>query len=261
MSSAFDDDREIDYETDSIESVSSDELYVDEIESDSDSPTLIDLTSDKEDQIIIGIDPGSVNCGLCQYNVTKEVPRSMHRICFRKSYHTDEKGKKPKSAFDTGNVKLIDSVVNYISKNKAVFEGKMVFIEDQKGDSKEILAVQHAFQAILGAERCIPVKPSSIKCAYSDYFPKKPGIEKLSYEKRMQVQYAYDKTNARKNGRSLVPYSVRSKFERANPTKKDDGYDAFWVGKYASEFLIQKRKKQKKLINKRPRMTKKVLKG
>lgn len=242
------------------DSESWDEIEADVNEAGTERPALIDLTVDSNDQIIIGVDPGSVNCGLCQYNVTEDVPRSMHRICFRKSYHNDERGKKPKEAFDTGNAKLIDSVADYIIGHKRIFEGKMVFIEDQKGDSKEILAVQHTFQAILGSKRCVPVKPSSIKCTYSDYFPKKPGIEKLPREKRMQAQYAHDKLNAKKNGRKLVPYSVRHKFEKANPDKKDDGYDAFWVGKYASEYLIQKKKKQKSAINKRPRFTKKYLK-
>ncbi len=246
------------YTTDEDFTVEEIDFSDDEIKSN--PPISIDLATDDDDQIVIGIDPGSVNCGLCQYNVDEDVPRSMHRICFRKSYHNDEKGNKPKSAFDTGNVKLIDSVVDFILKNKHLFEGKIVFIEDQKGDSKEILAVQHAFQAILGRKRCIPIKASSMKCAYSDYFPKKPGIEKLSRERRMQVQYAYDKSNAIKNGRKLVPYSVRKKFEGANPDKKDDGYEAYWLAKYGARFIIKKKKKQKKGINKRPRMTKKYLK-
>ncbi len=54
------------------------------------------IISDSESDIIIcGIDPGSVNCGFCEYNVTIGNAQELKRISFRKK-KLDYNGKKKK---------------------------------------------------------------------------------------------------------------------------------------------------------------------
>ena len=223
------------------------------------------IEEEKFDVIIFGIDPGSVNCGLCEYNATKNLVIKLERISFRNKISLDWNGNKKSEDTDIGNARIIENVVDYL--NDARFKDKLVFIENQKGDNLEVLSVQYAFQTIFN-KNCIPVAPHAIKACYSNYFPSKPGIENLSQNKRKEAQYRFDKTNAIKSGRIFVPKDVRLKYETENPDKKDDAYDAYWVARFASEYLLEisnnkteivhkKPKKDKKSVNLRPRIKKK----
>ena len=222
--------------------------------------------------IIFGVDPGPVNCGFCEYDATNGEVIELERLSFRKKNVLGYNGKKKSADTDIGNVNVIDKVVDFIMKNKDRFKDKLIFVEDQQRDNKEVLAVQHTFQAIFGSRNCFPVAPAAIKACYSDFFPRKEGTESMTPAKRKEVQYAFDKRNAIKGGRKFVPKKVRDDYEQKNPEKKDDAYDAFWVAKFAAEWLIdeqtgqkseskRKRKRDKNAVNKRPRITKKRIKS
>ncbi len=227
-----------------------------------------DIIPDENDVVIYGIDPGSVNCGFCEYNATKGNAQELDTVSFREKNHFDNNGKKRSDETDMGQTKIIESVVDFLFRERERFQGRNFFIENQQqSDRKEILAVQHAFQAILGP-RCIPIAPAGIKACYSDYFPKKPGTDQLTPTKRKEAQYRYDKRNAIKHGRKLVPKRVRDSYAKKHPSKSDDAYDAFFIAKFAAEWLLdeethqkpekrKKRKRGKTEINKRPRLSQK----
>jgi len=235
--------------------------YKDDIEEVSDSSS--EEEQDSGDFIIVGIDPGSVNCGFCEYNVTKGKAIKLERVPFRSQHLLDSNGRKASEDTDLGNAKIIRTITKYVEENKTHFDKRLIFIENQKGDNMEVLAVQYAFQTLF-PHTCSPVAPHAIKSCYSDYFPKKPHTEGLSPPRRQEAQYRYDKKNAIKNGRRFVPSKVRIAYDIENPDGKEDGYDAYWITRFAADYLVdiesgelmkkpKKRKKNKDSINQRPR--------
>ena len=60
-----------------------------------DDDIIISDSDSESDIIIYGIDPGSVNCGFCEYNVTIGNAQELKRISFRKK-KLDYNGKKKK---------------------------------------------------------------------------------------------------------------------------------------------------------------------
>ena len=204
---------------------------------DDDGDECIYISDDETDTIVFGVDPGTVNCGICEYNVTAGRARRLERIQFRSS-----RAEGDKESEDPGNAKIVDSVVAYLFDNEERFDGRLFFVEDQntyqqEGRQKhcrEVLAVQHTLQAILGSENCIAVSPSSVKSEFGEHFPKKPDLQALPSAKRTKAQYAHDKRSAVTAGRKLVPPAVREAYELANPGKRDDAYDAFFVALYGA---------------------------
>ena len=234
----------------------------------------IDLTDDISQTkpnsrlLINGIDPGSVNCGISTYNATTDQVHKLQRISFRNKIVKGPDGKKKASDTDLGHAKLVEQVAQYFVANPEFFRN-ITFIENQFSDDinsdrrdahkSEGRAVQLAFQTLLG-ENCIPVAPHAVKQHFSDYFPKVTGIDHLSLSEQRNKQYYADKRNAKINGRLFTPSAVRIPYEKENPTKKDDGYDAFWIAKYGYECKYkekekekEKKKPKKKQDNKRPR--------
>ncbi len=179
---------------------------------------------------VFGIDPGSVNLGLCEYDVTHDRAMSLERIQLRRSGD-----KRP----DLGNARIIHKLVKWITANADRFYGATVFIESQPSErGGEIWAVQHAFQAIMD-EQCVPVAPAAVKARYAEHFPKHPRYNEFAVHRRQQNQYNYDKKNAKVNGRKFVPEHVRKDYEEKN-AKDDDAYDAFWIARYGRDFLMEK---------------------
>lgn len=196
-------------------------------------------------QVIHGIDPGPVNCGYCRIRVTEAGHRveALERISFRQS------------GADTSDygTSVIDGVTKWISDNSDRFaHGEIIFIENQRPDAgmntrgarfgqandfvrTEALAVQHAFMTIFGGNRCIVVAPHAVKARYSKYFPRVPDYQTA---KGRAAQYRADKKNAIIHGRSKAPKHVRKRYERANPKKLDDAYDAYWIAKYGVDFFL-----------------------
>lgn len=209
--------------------------------------------------ILWGIDPGPVNCGMCKYDATRGVALELKRVEFRQSQRMGENGRRRAADTDLGNAQLVNSVSQYILVTAAEdFAGCLVPTEVQPPDAnREAVAVQHAFQALMGSDKCLPVSPHAVKAHFSEYFPAKPGVPRNSAE-----QYRYDKRNAIVNGRRFVPRRVRDKYERENPQKKDDGYDAYWIARFAAERLVDTstgqrmsrgpRKRARGVTNKRP---------
>ncbi len=229
----------------------------------------IDLTIGKKEEIqikendviIFGIDPGTVNCGICKYNVTKREILRLDKVSFRKSIQVNSNKHKNKSDTDLGNAKLLDSVAVFILKNYAKeFENTIVFIEDQnKSKSKEVWAIQYGFQCLMGSQHCVPVSPHAVKSHFSEYFPAKRGVKRDSEE-----QYRYDKKNATKYGRNFVPHNVRTEFENKTPKNEHNhAYDAYWVARFAAERLLDRitgericippKKRKRSESNSRPR--------
>ena len=224
-----------------------------------DSPIVIDsdeteaeLESERKppsrprDGVVIGVDPGSVNCGICAYDTTTGEALSLHRVEFRASTAKGKGKAGDGDQSDLGNAHLIENVFKYVRRHPDLFRGRLVFVEDQhryqeekrQRFSKEVLAVQHALQALLGFDWCVPVAPRGVKAYFGEYFPEKPGISSLPADKRQAAQYAYDKRNAVKNGRRFVPLRVQDEYDEENPDKKDDAYDAYWIARYGAERLV-----------------------
>ena len=210
--------------------------------------------------ILWGVDPGSVNCGLCKLNATSGEVLDLRRVEFRQSQKMAGNGHRRAADTDLGNGRLMDSVSHYILVTAVKdFTNTLVPIEVQPPTSdREIVSVQHTFQALMGSDKCLPVSPHAVKAHFSEYFPAKPGAKRNSPE-----QYRYDKRNAIINGRRFVPRRVREKYERENPDKKDDAYDAYWIARFAAERMINPhtgqrapsgpRKRARGAANKRPR--------
>ena len=199
------------------------------------------------DGVVIGVDPGSVNCGICAYNTVTGEAVSLHRVEFRASKAGGKAGNDDQS--DLGNAHVIENIFDYVRRRPKLFRRRLIFVEDQhryqeekrQRYSKEVLAVQHAFQALFGFAWCIPVAPRGVKAYFGEYFPEKPGISSLPPGKRQAAQYAHDKRNAVKNGRRFIPLRVQEKYDDANPGKKDDAYDAYWIARYGAERLVDER--------------------
>lgn len=199
--------------------------------------------AEKEGQVIIGIDPGPVNCGECTIRVTSSEMRveKLKRIQFR------EPGADT-SDFGAG---VIDAVTKWVTDHAHWFaNGEIIFIENQRPDAGtrgtrtgqandflrvEALAVQHAFMTLFGKDRCIVVAPHAVKARYSQHFPRVPDY---NTPKGRAAQYRADKRNAILAGRTLTPTEVRDRYERKNPKKKDDAYDALWLAKYGADFFL-----------------------
>jgi hypothetical protein len=179
---------------------------------------------------VFGVDPGSVNMGLAEYDATRGRVISLERVQFRAS---------GTGGNDAGQARLIKSVVAWIRENLPRFHNSVIFIENQPPEAygHEGQAVQHAFQTIF-VDRCIPVLPESVKQRFGKYFPKHPRIKEFDPHRKRANQYAYDKRNAIINGRQFVPAAVREEYERKNPTKKDDAYDAYWIARYGADFML-----------------------
>lgn len=184
---------------------------------------------------IIGIDPGPVNCGVCLFDVKREVPIEMDVISFR------EKRKKTDKQ-SLGYSGIMEAVKEYVRPKveKWMSSNTLVGVEDQvvgrmggrKGKQHNVLngetsCIQYAIQALVPSEMFATVSPSAVKNRYRDDFPivGKDGD-----------QYASDKKNAIINGRKYVP----DKMMKALGKKKDDALDAFWICKYLNDLLKKK---------------------
>ena len=209
------------------------------------------ITNDSD--TIISIDPGSVNCGICFYDIKKNEPIRFLKVAFRDKIKLNSNGQRENKDKDLGNSDLIESVRNFIFKNWDWFSNHLVFIEDQHGDTmkhsnnnedipvyaKEIIAVQHTFQALLGLKKCTPIAPIAVKSYYRKYFP-------IEYPKERLKQYRLDKKNAIFYGRILIPNKAKETIEEGG--KEDDWCDAFFIGKYVAESIYGVKNKDKKKI-------------
>jgi len=235
-----------------------------------DSASVADADAEKVDHevTVFGIDPGTVNMGLCEMRISAGVSKVMalERVEFRQ---TGTGGN------DLGNAKIVDAVNvwldTFVRERVNTKAHVIVFIEDQMAakmtrkkmcescgmhctrcrtpedaaleaqagertyqgsNALEILAVQHTIQARFGSSLCVPVAPRAVKARYPEVFKR---VEPYTPSK----QYYWDKKNARVMGAGLVSKHVRKIYEEANPTKKDDAYDALWVAKFGADFWLE----------------------
>ncbi len=213
----------------------------------------IDLT---KEIFVNGIDPGPVNCGITTYDPLTGKIETLRKVGFRKKRVKDANGKKKSSDTDLGHAKLLEQVTQYITNNENIFSDKLTFIENQfsedilsnevQGPHKsEAKAIQIAFQALLGKNKCIPVAPNAVKQHFPEYFPRLQGISHLPASKRKTLQYKEDKHNAEFWGRKFTPNDVKNKYEKENQ-KKDDAYDAFWIARYGYECFSKKQEEKGK---------------
>ncbi len=199
--------------------------------------------------LVVGIDPGAVNCGVCLYNATLGRAVRLLRAQFRDSVTLNASGQRRAADSDPGCARVIEAVRRFVCDNPELFaleRTSFVFIEDQptlgedpsvgsnSHKNREVMAVQFAFQTVLGPLRCIPVAPRAVKAYFGDVFPRVPNAAPGSAE-----QYRADKQNAIVRGREMVPADVRLRYEQQNPTKKDDGYDAFWIAAYGCQRYVK----------------------
>ena len=211
---------------------------------------IIDLTIDhtpaEKYGIIVAFDPGPVNCGVCMYDVDNEKVLSMQRISFRDKIPRGENGLKTDT--DLGNVKLIDSVRDYVMDNYDGWKSKgvRVFVEDQvagrkdKGDgysslNGETTAIQYSLQALLGSDMCMCVGPRQVKTHFRDHFPQVEERENEPHNVLLRRQYAADKQNAVKNGRQFVSAPMLQEIWKDK--KRDDYFDAMWICRYMSDVM------------------------
>jgi hypothetical protein len=208
---------------------------------------LLDLTADEECDndiekennkaiILVCIDPAPINCGISVYDTSTSSFLQVETKCFyQKQNETDT---------DLGNVGLLDSVSRFIKRNP-VFqkENTLVFIENQTvggsdghslSNAKNV-AVQYCFQSILGAKRCIPIPPSSVKAHFRHEFPLLEHDPKVKKSTMRDRQYRLDKKNAIRFGSRLVGADIKRAIAKQRNKKIDDSYDAVVINQYALE--------------------------
>jgi hypothetical protein len=213
---------------------------------------LVDLTVDvqlldgtivpPQDAIITAIDPGSVNCSICTYDIQNERVISIDKVSFRESGHIPDPGYA--SILGTLSLYLEENKDRLFRKNKGI-PFIHVFMEDQyegahsrynENQQREVQAIQYAIQFCLGPGTCLAVSASAIKSHFGEYFPavERPK-RKLTFEEEKKLrrqQYYQDKKNAIKYGKQFLPDSMNDEIERI---KQDDPYDALFIAKYAAE--------------------------
>lgn len=208
---------------------------------------LLDLTTIDDDDseqeknqdrpiIIVCIDPAPVNCGISVYDTSTSSFLQVETKCFYQ--------KEQENDTDLGNVELLNSVSRFIKRN-AVFQQKnsIVFIENQTVGSADghsfsnakNIAVQYCFQSILGAKRCIPIPPSSVKSHFRHEFPLLKSDPKVKKSTMRARQYRLDKKNAIRFGSKLVGPKIRRSIAKRTNKKVDDSYDAVVINQYALE--------------------------
>ena len=177
-----------------------------------------------------GIDPGSVNMGLAEYDVTRRRFLSLERVQFR------EPGTR---GGDIGQSRLIKSVADWVSDNLERFHDALLFIEVQppKAHGEEGQAVQHAFQTLF-QDKCIPVNAAAMKAHFAEHFPRHPKYATFTPQRAVENQKAYDRKNAIISGRKLIPKAVCDEYERKNPGKKDDAFEAAFYALFGAERMM-----------------------
>ncbi len=181
-----------------------------------------------------GIDPGSVNMGLAEYDATRRRFLSLERVQFRAS------APRGSRTADTGQARLIKSVADWVSDNLDRFHDSLIFIENQppKAYGEEGQAVQHAFQTLF-QDRCIPVNAASMKAHFAEHFPRHPKYATFkTRERAVENQKAYDRKNAILAGRKLIPKAVCDDYESKNPGKKDDAFEAAFYALFGAERMM-----------------------
>ena len=179
---------------------------------------------------VFGIDPGSVNMGLCERDLSRNCVTSLERVQFRAP---------GTGSNDLGSARLIGQVTAWIRANAARFSDSVIFIENQPPDAhgREGQAVQHTFQAFFG-DQCVPVNAGAAKARYGEHFPRHPRYEEFPANRRAENQKAFDRKNAIIFGRKYVPEAVKDEYERKNPKKKDDAYEAALYALYGADCMI-----------------------
>lgn len=175
-----------------------------------------------------GIDPGSVFCGVAERMNGRVI--SLERVQFR-APHT--------GGNDLGHARLIGQVTKWIRENAGRFSDAVIFIEDQPPDAygREGQAVQYTFQAFFG-DQCVPVNAAACKARYGEHFPRHPRYAEFAAHRRAENQKAYDRKNAIEWGRKYIPENVTAEYEKKNPQKKDDAYEAALYALYGEECMI-----------------------
>jgi len=179
----------------------------------------------------IGIDPGTVNCGIAVYDMVAKKCTKLIRAEFRATGTGGD---------DIGHQRLLISVTAWMQKKRALFDDAVIFIENQPPEAmREVFAVQAAFQTLFGP-RCKAVNPSAYKKRLSMYFPIHPRISEFAPHRRKDNQKAYDRKNAELNGRKLIASEVVDKYEDKNYGHKvDDAFEAFFIAMYGSMTLMR----------------------
>lgn len=177
---------------------------------------------------VFGLDPGSVNGGLAERRNGRVV--SLERLQFRAPGTGGD---------DLGHARLIGQVTDWIRKNAGRFSDSVIFMEDQPPDAygREGQAVQYTFQAFFG-DQCVPVNAAACKARYGEHFPRHPRYMEFPPHRRAENQKAFDRKNAIIFGRKYVPETVKTEYEKKNPTKKDDAYEAALYALYGEECMI-----------------------
>ncbi len=177
-----------------------------------------------------GIDPGSVNMGLAEYDATRRRFLSLERVQFRAP------GTR---GGDAGQARLIKSVATWVEANLERFHDSLIFIEIQppKAHGEEGQAVQHAFQTLF-QDRCIPVSAAAMKAHFAEHFPRHPKYASFTPQRAIENQKAYDRKNAIIAGRKLIPKAVCDDYESKNPGKKDDAFEAAFYALFGAERML-----------------------
>ena len=177
-----------------------------------------------------GIDPGSVNMGLAEYDVTRRRWLSLERVQFRAP------GTR---GGDIGQARLIKAVADWVSDNLERFHDSLIFIENQppKAYGEEGQAVQHAFQTLF-QDRCIPINAAAMKAHFAEQFPRHPKYATFNPERAVANQKEHDRKSAIIAGRKMIPKAVCDEYELKNPSKKDDAFEAAFYALFGAERMI-----------------------
>ena len=247
---------------------------------DIDDTDIVDLTADlpedKKPKIIVGIDPGPVNCGVCEYDIENDIPLALYHISFR-GHQKKEDGIKIHNLIEAVRNFILDKYDGWKEKNAIIGVEDQIAGRLEKREfgniNGETDAIQYGIQALLGKNMCTSIAPRLVKCHFRQFFPKVEEISgETSFDKQKR-QYRSDKNQALKEGQDFVPLNMKIQFKsyaldkniKIDKTVKPDPYDALWICKYMSDTVkgrpsysqIKKQKKKEESQKRREESKKK----
>lgn len=205
------------------------DLTVIKSDGESDSDQVIDMTKpgwDKpkeKDVIIVAIDPGPVNGGICLFNATKGKVlgcKPTRLRCVGEKIPLEE---------------ILDRAKRHVKEDHFGFfaRASAVYIEQQLFRTN--LSIQCGFYNAVENLPCNFIQSNSLKARYRKYFP----IKKKDETTR---QYTLNKKNAIKSGLMTLSKKERKLLPVIGTTRKPkydhNAMDSIWLARYATEVFL-----------------------
>lgn len=192
------------------------------------------------DYLILAIDPGPVNCGMCVFSITKKMAVKSKPVAFRQTNES------------ISVEVLIDRVKKYVAEDPDGLFSRCCYVYvEQQDNNRSNLAIQYCIQTLLGSSICRVVQSSAVKARYKKYFPdeekksrkreaeEEPTEKGKNWGKKGKKQWGLNKKHSVINGiatmrpEEYTVMSIRGKSGRF--THNHNCFDALWIARYACE--------------------------